>query len=205
MMKYVLHLLLLLSLLLITGGYPKAEATVIPKVTLTKYDNKTIELEGGKPDKDGLYKPYASLEGGTDTIAHGHKLTKSEINSGKIFGIPYKNGLSEEQAAEIYLKDKERLTSSLGLGDVSEEAKFLAADVAHRAGNIKSWQFTKALKAGDLDRAFISLGNFNWRDTKGQKRSYNKRNFEIFKEIGYTPSKETLEAYFKKQRDAGII
>jgi hypothetical protein len=48
-----------------------------------------------------LWSPHSSVEGGTDTLAFGHKLTKDEINSGLIHGIPYKKGITTEQANQI--------------------------------------------------------------------------------------------------------
>lgn len=159
------------------------------------FDAKTKELEGGKPSENGRYMAYESLEGGTDTIGHGHKLTQAEVSSGKIFGINYKDGITEEEANAVYQRDKERLTTSLGLESASEEIKFLAADVAHRAGNIKNWKFTQALRDGNVSRAYQLLGDFHWTDPSGKKRFYNNRNNEIFKTIGYEPTDEDKQAY----------
>eukprot|EP01022_Parablepharisma_sp_SALTPOND_P020005 TRINITY_DN35211_c0_g1_i1.p1 TRINITY_DN35211_c0_g1~~TRINITY_DN35211_c0_g1_i1.p1 ORF type:complete len:128 (+),score=14.75 TRINITY_DN35211_c0_g1_i1:177-560(+) len=43
--------------------------------------------------KGGKWYPYASVEGGTPTIAYGHKLTSSEHSSGK-----YKDGITDTEA-----------------------------------------------------------------------------------------------------------
>ena len=168
--------------------------------TPTALEAISIKAEGGKPGKDGLYRPYPSIEGGTDTVGHGHKLTKAEIKSGEIFGIPYKKGLSEKEVLIIYRKDKERLTKNLGLEGKSEEIKFLAADVAHRAGNISKWTFLKELKKGNLGKAYIQTADMYWTDTKGNKRFYNNRNLEIFKAVGYTPTAAEQKAYDDKQK-----
>jgi hypothetical protein len=54
---------------------------------------------GYKQDK---FYPYNSVEGGTPTIAYGHKLTKEEVAKKM-----YQNGLTEEEATALLKKDLE--------------------------------------------------------------------------------------------------
>lgn len=43
-----------------------------------------------------LWFPHHSIEGGTDTIAYGHKLTADDAKNGK-----FKNGISDNEANEL--------------------------------------------------------------------------------------------------------
>lgn len=52
--------------------------------------------------KNDKFFPYNSVEGGTPTIAYGHKLTKDEVTKKM-----YQNGLSEEEATALLKKDLE--------------------------------------------------------------------------------------------------
>lgn len=61
-------------------------------------------VEAGK--KNGLWFPHGSVEGGTPTIAYGHKIPKHttmEIFDGVCFD--YANGLTEEQALVLLRSD----------------------------------------------------------------------------------------------------
>lgn len=61
-----------------------------------------MDAENGirKGYKQGLWFPHKSLEGGTDTIAYGHKLTTSE-QDGRVFQY----GITDEAACELFLLD----------------------------------------------------------------------------------------------------
>ena len=67
-----------------------------------KYYNFIKENEGSVKDKKtGLFIPYPSPEDdGTYTVAYGHKLKKGQENNPM-----FKNGLTEEQAAELFKND----------------------------------------------------------------------------------------------------
>ena len=181
---------------------PSREDVKTATQSLNEFDKEKIKLEGKSKSKDGLYRPFQSIEGGEDTIAHGHKLTPEEVKSGKIYGIDYRKGLTEEQANQIYFMDKEQSVKDLGLENFSEEIKFLATDVAYRAGDIKDWKFLKYLKEGKLNDAYAELGDMFWIDKSGKKQFYNNRNKAIFKKVGHVISGEAQVAYNMKQQAA---
>lgn len=53
----------------------------------------------------GKWSPHASYEGGNNTIGYGHKITDQELKSGKIYGISFRQGLSDKQVETILDKD----------------------------------------------------------------------------------------------------
>jgi GH24 family phage-related lysozyme (muramidase) len=59
-----------------------------------------ITLEGTANYQDGVFKPYPSLEGGTKTIAYGHKLSRSEAYLGT-----FAHGLNMQEALALLQKD----------------------------------------------------------------------------------------------------
>ena len=69
---------------------------------------KTLQRLDFKNDR---WTPVPSLEGGTDTIAYGHKLTPEEVQSGTIkigdTEVKYADGLTEEQAVALFTQDGE--------------------------------------------------------------------------------------------------
>ncbi len=75
---------------------------------------KTFENNKNLPPEtsgwDGsTWKPHKSKELGTDTLAYGHKLTKSEASSGEIEirgeKVDYQEGISDKQAEELFQQD----------------------------------------------------------------------------------------------------
>lgn len=54
----------------------------------------------GYDKQKGLWFPHKSLEGGTDTIAYGHKLTENETKVGK-----FAKGITDIEAVELMLSD----------------------------------------------------------------------------------------------------
>jgi len=156
--------------------------------------------------QNGKWRQYSSLEGGTDTIGYGHKLTAKEIESGKINGVNFADGISDEDAVKIRTKDLRNGIKSAGLPTGwSSEKLTLALDVAHRVGNLKknAPSFLKALKNDDYEEAFAQTGDLNWRSPDGQKHFYDNRNAELFTAVGIEPSENALMRYNQLQQAAG--
>jgi hypothetical protein len=63
----------------------------------------------GWNDKTNLFTPHKSLEGGTNTLAWGHKLTAPEVESGMVNvggkDIKYSDGLTDEQSNKLLKQD----------------------------------------------------------------------------------------------------
>ena len=79
---------------------------------------RTMEYENNKwipPERSGwdkvyqIWTPHPSIEGGTDTLAYGHKLTIEEVNTGLIWingkQYEYLNGISDTLAHELFHQD----------------------------------------------------------------------------------------------------
>lgn len=64
-------------------------------------NSKDYKPGGWKPELKKWY-PHRSPEGGTDTIAYGHKLTADDINTGKFL-----KGITDQQAQKLMISDLE--------------------------------------------------------------------------------------------------
>jgi GH24 family phage-related lysozyme (muramidase) len=62
-------------------------------------NNKSYKPGGWNPKKEKWY-PHKSPEGGTPTIAYGHKLTRDDVNTDK-----FKNGLTDSEASKLFDSD----------------------------------------------------------------------------------------------------
>lgn len=67
---------------------------------------KVYENPNKKGYKNGKWKPIKSPEGGTPTIAYGHKLTNKEYYSGVLYnGLNWKKGIDDEDAIDLLISD----------------------------------------------------------------------------------------------------
>ncbi len=102
--------------------------------------------------KDGMWKPHASPEGGTDTIGYGHKLTKAEAASGK-----YDDGISDSDAIALYRKDIESHKDIVrkdvkDFDELPPKYQDVLVNIAYNTGNVKEnkWpSLLKGMRAGD--------------------------------------------------------
>lgn len=72
--------------------------------------HKEVEnsVKAGYDPGTKTWKPHGSLEGGTPTIAYGHKLEQRDIDNGDIFikGVPYPVwGLPDDMATALLIQD----------------------------------------------------------------------------------------------------
>lgn len=115
--------------------------------------------------EEGLeFKPYDAGEGGTPTIGYGHKLSKEEIKSGKVYGFSLKD--IDKDAAETILRadiaskqeslDK-KLTSKYNISlselDPTRREMLLDYEFNVKGGINKFPAFTKAVLADDIETA----------------------------------------------------
>lgn len=76
------------------------EGSALTGVFLQKVQQWENGIRAGWNSKKKLWFPHRSVEGGTDTIAYGHKLTQTDINTGR-----FANGITEEQAIQLLKTD----------------------------------------------------------------------------------------------------
>ncbi len=142
-------------------------------------DAENSVMSGWRGNK---FYPYASPEGGTDTIGYGHKLTSSEAKSGK-----FKSGLTKAEATALLLKDlrdsEDRLRRHLkgkfnvNYDQLEIKQKQILLDFTFNIGNVtaKFPKFTRHVlnknKAGMLDEY-----ERTYTDEKGVSRPIKDRN-----------------------------
>lgn len=132
--------------------------------------NMTFKQSGYKKDTDTWHR-YESLEGGTDTIGFGHKLSESEQKNNKISvnGIEYNldDGLNDDVAKELLQQDWVRYESKAkkhfgeDWGSMSEATRLLATEIEFNiAGGLSNYPtFTKlARNKRTEDQAINEIG-----------------------------------------------
>lgn len=127
-----------------------------------KYALSNDYVEFLKTNEGLKFKPYDSKEGGTPTIGFGHKLTKEELKSGKVYGFDIKN-LKEDEADAILLADlaakqdilDKRLSSKYGisLSELDPVKKEMLLDYEFNTGDVlgKFPKFSAAVMENDLE------------------------------------------------------
>jgi LysM repeat protein len=83
-----------------------AEITSDFKDLVKNWENSKDYGPGGWNSKTKKWYPHKSPEGGTATVAYGHKLTSDEVRSGK-----YANGISDAAALALFDSDLETARS----------------------------------------------------------------------------------------------
>ena len=133
-------------------------------------------LEAG--DMRALRHP--SPEGGLDTIGFGHKLTREEVKSGRVYGFDPRN-LTIEDAEEILRLDIQRAQRTLdrrlrkshgvALKDLSPRKRMMLTDYEFNLrGGISSFpSFTGAVIAGDQSKQEDEMTRY-YTDAKGVTR-----------------------------------
>ena len=124
---------------------------------------KEFENSAGAGRKGGKWYGHESLEGGTQTIAYGHKLTPEEAKSGfiSINGelVDYREGLSQDHAEAVLKTDTQwaqtHASASLKkIGMEDDEGKLQAiTSLIYNVGS-GSWGSSKAkkfLEAGNIE------------------------------------------------------
>lgn len=117
---------------------------------------KSVEnsIMKGWDKRDRKWYPHKSFEGGTDTIAYGHKLTRDDINSGK-----FDNGIAMSEAEDLLLQDikkhEDRVRRimknqyDVNYDTLSIPQKFLLTDYEYTGVLKKFPSFTVALLVGN--------------------------------------------------------
>ncbi|MCD6398654.1 MAG: hypothetical protein J7L08_01930, partial [Candidatus Aenigmarchaeota archaeon] len=167
------------------------EPNKFERIMMSKENNKHMaESITGYNKETKLWKPHGSLEGGTATLAYGHKLQPDEIESGTIYGIDYTDGITDAQAVEIFREDQKKVKNDLNRPDFDNTQMALIGDVLHRtgqtakSGGYKDWKVFKSIESKDYAGAWENTADISWIDKKGNMRFYDTRNEQTFKELG---------------------
>lgn len=155
------------------GGVPfdsrptPEERPVIETTAKLSFDEQLKQFENNKnlpAERSGwdgkTWKPHKSIEGGTDTLAYGHKLTADEVKKGTVnIGgeeVNYKEGLTDEQANKLFNQDvkvhKESVQSAFPMAGGDQLAALTM--MVYQGANIPKWTnsskaVSKALKSED--------------------------------------------------------
>ena len=103
--------------------------------------------------ENGRWYGHASIEGGTPTLAYGHKVTRREAKSGKVTiegkQVDYTKGLSEAQAEALFKQDMNKargqVMQSLSVSLAQNEVVALTSLIFNVG--IGNWMKSKARKA----------------------------------------------------------
>jgi len=176
----------------------EAEASPMPVGQVQETDGETSstsdliepmkyeENRGGTGKKDGKWFPFGSVEGGTDTIAYGHKLTKAEVKAGT-----YKDGITEEEATALLKKDLEAAESTAkkswtGYTELPNKYQQVIKALAFNIGSVTKakWpNLADAMKAKDDSKVRAEMIT-SFTTASGTKKQLTARAKRIADEIG---------------------
>ena len=145
-------------------------------------DQENGNNEGWRHDQQKFF-PYNSVEGGTQTIGYGHKLSKHEQNTGV-----YRSGITKQEAISIQIreyKESRRNAEKIFINsqksrfqDCSIGAQFVAADLVFNVGENgfrKYKKYMEAMKKNDLE-GMIQESKSHVTLASGEKREMKRRN-----------------------------
>ncbi len=156
-----------------TGGKPVDPRPDLPEkqpfqVTgRASFEEKLKSFENNKslPESrsgfDGtVWRPHKSVEGGSDTLAYGHKLTPAEVKSGtvKVGGqdVDYKEGITDAQAEDLFRQDVDvhRNIVSKAYPNLEGKAAEALTMMVFQGANVTKWKnsnaaIKKAIKSDD--------------------------------------------------------
>ena len=142
-----------------------------------------------------MWKPHSSLEGGSDTLAYGHKLTKAEVKSNTVQvgddSIDLSDGLTEQQANELFEQDVEKAKSSLsksvrGFDSLDKKYQDVLVSIQFNTGDVSEDEWSNLLagiRAEDDERVFEEMLT-SFKDSKGDKKLLSDRRNSIAKSLG---------------------
>jgi len=124
--------------------------------------------------KNGMWYPHASVEGGADTIAYGHKLTPNDS--------ALRRGISEDQALKLQEQDvlknqalaKKQVDKKYGTGtfdNLPQDSQMLLVDYQYNLGTLSGFpSFVKATVEGNKEKMLAEHKRF------GAGKPLTKRN-----------------------------
>lgn len=156
--------------------------------TIRVEENATTNPKGGWNKTSKKWVQHKSFEGGSDTIAYGHKLTSQENKTGKILiGTTYydlKNGLTDNQAKRLFKQDFKKAEDGAqrAIGDnnwsrMSRKNQLLAAEIQFNVrGGVR--KFKKFIAAAlDPEKEYTAINHIGRKATSasGKTISLTKR------------------------------
>ena len=131
------------------------------------------------------WTPHKSPEGGTDTVAYGHKLTQSEVKSYsvKIGGtdVSLDEGITEEQAQTLFKQDwnkagtgASKIIKESKLEALPRKAKSVIQEMVYQMGEegVRKFKNTiKLLQKGEFDKAADGMLNSKWAKKDSPERA----------------------------------
>lgn len=140
-------------------------------------------VRDGWSESERVWRPHDSREQGRQTLAYGHKLTKEEVETGKVYigGKAYsiEEGIPEDKAWQLFTEDfdksfrKAKKTFGTVWEHIDPRVKMLAAEINFNVtGGLGGFpNFQKAAK--DLNNPSSSLSEisrtYSYRDKTGNK------------------------------------
>ena len=116
------------------------------------YENEKGYKNSGWDKEQGVWKPHGSIEGGTDTLAYGHKLTPKEVESGLVKigdkSVEFKMGLTDRQAEELFKQDWDKHYKLAGkvFPYANKELMQPLTEMLYQGIDISKWKAGAALK-----------------------------------------------------------
>ena len=135
------------------------------------------------------------MEGGSDTLAYGHKLTSAEVKSNTVQvgddSIDLSDGLTEQQANELFEQDVEKAKSSLsksvrGFDSLDKKYQDVLVSIQFNTGDVSEDEWSNLLagiRAEDDERVFEEMLT-SFKDSKGDKKLLSDRRNSIAKSLG---------------------
>ena len=157
---------------------------VDPYLITRQEENRKTNPRGGYDNEAEVWRPHKSPEGGFETLAYGHKLDQDEVDSQMVHGIDISNGITDEQAIEIFNKDNADFLLRPDVQAMTNQQKTIALDYYHRSGDdLFKWQAWQNIIDEDWNKLWENSGDIGW-DNEGQQQNYNSRNQRVFESLG---------------------
>jgi GH24 family phage-related lysozyme (muramidase) len=161
-------------------------------------------IKAGWNSKKKRWFPHGSVEGGTGTIAYGHKLTSRDIASGR-----FANGITQEEAEKLLKDDlfaasKKALQLVPNYQSLPDNVRQALINAAYR-GEIKSTHNTiKLMNAGKWSAAakeYLNNAEYNSRPGVRGRMDWNHKQF-LSMVKGKDTSAQSPKTYTVKSGDS---
>ncbi len=117
-------------------------------------------IQAGRNRATGRWLPHKSVEGGTETIGYGHKLTEEEKHTGRIYDKDMQYGITDSAVEEILALDiqahsesAKRYVGPKAWESLSQNQKSILTAYSYNVGLSKFPKFTTAIIKGDWETA----------------------------------------------------
>lgn len=174
------------------------------------YENSMDYPKGGFDKLRQVWKPHASLEGGTDTVAYGHKLTQQEVKSGKIkIGdkmFPINQGLTDKDARKLFEQDWNKhldLAKRKWKGQ-DGHVQNIMAELLYQGLDVSNWKAGAAIREGRMFDAQRQLLNSKWGTLQTPERALEVVH-RLYPKTPLSTLKSLQRAYTKERLARGQV